>query len=131
MKIDHVGIAVRNLEETLRTYCAILDLNPDDMEKEVVEDQKASVAILPLGESRIELLESTSPDGVIAKAIEKRGEGLHHIAIRVNDIKATLENLKEKGIPLVDKEPRIGAGGAKIAFVHPKETKALLELVER
>ena len=131
LKIDHVGIAVKSVDETLGAYCEMLGLNPEDVERETVEEQNATVAMLPIGESRIELLESTSPDGVLAKAIEKKGEGLHHIAIGVSDIGAALENLKEKGIPLVDKEPRIGAGGAKIAFVHPKSTKALVELVER
>ena len=131
LKIDHVGIAVRSIDETLRAYCKILGLNPEEVERETVEEQNATVAMLPVGESRIELLESTSPDGVLAKAIEKKGEGLHHIAIGVDDISAALENLKEKDILLVDKQPRIGAGGAKIAFVHPKSTKALVELVER
>jgi len=131
LKSDHVGIAVRSISDVLRAYCEILGLNPEDVERETVDEQNATVAMLPVGDSQIELLESTSPDGVLAKAIEKKGEGLHHIAIGVSDINAALENLKEKGILLVDKEPRIGAGGAKIAFVHPKSTKILLELVER
>jgi len=131
LKIDHVGIAVRSIEKTLQVYCEVLGLTPENIERETVKEQNAMVAMLPIGESRIELLESTSPDGVLAKTIEKKGEGLHHLAIGVSDINAALKNLKEKGIILVDKEPRIGAGGAKIAFVHPKSSKALLELVER
>ena len=129
-KIDHVGIAVSNLEEALKVYCDILGLKPEDIKKEVVEEQKVRVAMLPVGESRIELLEPTHPEGVIAKFIEKRGGGIHHIAIEVSNIKGELEGLKEKGIPLIDAEPRIGAGGHKVAFLHPKPTKALIELTE-
>lgn len=130
MKIDHIGIAVSNLEETLKVYCDVLGLKPEDIEKEVVPDQKVRVAMIPVGESRIELLESTSPDGAIAKFIEKRGEGIQHIAIGVSNLKGELEKLKAKGFPLIDTEPRIGAGGHKIAFLHPKATKALIELAE-
>ena len=131
LKIDHIGIAVSSIDQTLRAYCEVLGLNPQEVEMEIVQDQNAKVAMLPIGESRIELLESTTPDGVIAKAIEKKGEGLHHVAIRVKDIDTALDDLSKKGISLVDKKHRIGAGGAKIAFLHPKSTKALLELVER
>jgi methylmalonyl-CoA/ethylmalonyl-CoA epimerase len=131
MKIDHIGIAVNSISETLRAYCEVLELDPKQVEMEIVHDQNAKVAMLPIGESRIELLESTTPEGVIAKAIERKGEGLHHIAIRVHDIDSALDNLIKKGLSVVDKKPRIGAGGAKIAFLHPKATKALLELVER
>lgn len=131
LKIDHVGIAVKSIEEILPVYCQVLGLSPDEIERETVQEQNAAVAMLPIGESRIELLESTSQDGVLAKAIEKNGEGLHHIAIGVSDIRAALENLSKAGIFLIDKQPRLGAGSAKIAFVHPKSTKVLLELVER
>ena len=130
-KIDHIGIAVNNVEEALRLYCDVLGLNIEDIERETVEEQKAKVAMIPVGESQIELLESTDPEGVIARYIDKRGEGIHHLAIGVDDIKATLETLKEKGIPLVDDEPKNGAGGSKAAFLHPKATKVLLELVQR
>ncbi len=130
LKIDHIGIAVNNVEEAVKLYCDVLGLKPEEIERETVEKQKVKVAMIPVGESRIELLESTDPEGVIAKFIDKRGEGMHHIAVGVSDIKATLEALKEKGVPLVDAEPRIGAGGSKMAFLHPKATKALLELVE-
>ena len=86
--------------------------------------------MIPVGESRIELLEPTDAEGPIAKHLEKRGEGIHHLAFEVSDIQGMLKALKEKGVPLVDTEPRIGAGGSKIAFLHPKGTKALIELVE-
>ena len=130
LKIDHIGIAVHSIDQTLRVYCEVLGLNPEEVEMEIVQDQNAKVAMLPIGESRIELLESTTPDGVIAKAIERKGEGLHHVAVRVKDIDTALDDLLKKGISLADKKHRIGAGGAKIAFLHPKSTKALLELVE-
>ncbi len=130
LKIDHIGIAVNNVEEAVKLYCDVLGLKPEEIERETVEKQKVKVAMIPVGESRIELLESTDPEGVIAKFIDKRGEGMHHIAVGVSDIKATLEALKEKGVPLVDAEPRTGVGGSKMAFLHPKATKALLELVE-
>ena len=130
-KIDHIGIAVNNVEEALKLYCDVLGLKPEEIERETVEEQKVRVAMIPVGESQIELLESTTSDGVIAKFIASKGEGIHHIAIGVSDIEGKLEKLKEKGIPLVDAEPRTGFGGSKMAFLHPKATKALLELVER
>ncbi|MBI2868651.1 MAG: methylmalonyl-CoA epimerase [Chloroflexi bacterium] len=130
LKIDHVGIAVVNADETTRLYTDLIGIKPEDVEKEVVESQKIKVAMLPVGESKIELLEGLDPEGVVAKFIAKKGEGIHHLAIGVKDIKAELENLKKKGVPLVDTEPRIGAGGHKVAFLHPKATKILLELVE-
>lgn len=129
-KIDHVGIAVKDLGEAMKLYCDVLGLKIEDIKKETVDEQKAKVAMIPIGESRIELLESTDPEGVIAKFIEKRGEGIHHLAIGVDDIKAALESLKRKNVPLINSEPRTGAHGSKIAFLHPKATKALLELVE-
>ena len=130
VKIDHIGIAVNNIEETLKLYCDVLGLKPEEIERETVEEQKVKVAMIPVGESRIELLESTVPDGIIAKFIASKGEGIHHIAIGVSDIKDELEKLKEKDVPLIDTEPRAGFGGSKMAFLHPKATKALLELVE-
>jgi len=130
IKIDHIGIAVSNVADALKIYCDVLGLKPEDIRMETVDEQKAKVAMIPLGESKIELLESTEPDGVIARFIEKRGEGIHHLAVGVKDIKADLEKLKAKGVPLIDREPRTGAGGHKIAFLHPKATKILLELVE-
>jgi len=130
IKIDHIGIAVENVDEMINIYCDVLGLKPEEIEIETVEEQKARIAIFPVGESRIELLEPTSPEGAIAKFIAKSGEGIHHIAIGVNNIEDNLAGLKEKGFRLVDEKPRTGAGGSKIAFMHPRATKALLELVE-
>ncbi len=124
--IDHVAIAVRNLEEGCKVW---RDLG-FEIEYEVVEDQKVKVGIIHLGDSRIEILEPLSEDSPISKFLEKRGEGLHHLAVKVENIEDVLRELEEKGYRLIDKEPRIGAGGKKIAFVHPKSTKVLLELVE-
>jgi methylmalonyl-CoA epimerase len=99
--------------------------------EEVVEEQNVKVAFLPVGESELELLESTSPDGNIAKFIEKKGEGIHHIAFEVDDLEAKLEELEKEGVRLIDKKPRYGAGGARIAFLHPKSTNGILvELCE-
>ncbi len=127
-KIDHIGIAVSNLEEAIKIYES---LGFKVAETEEVEDQKVRVAMIPVGESRIELLEATSPESAIAKFIEKRGEGIHHIAINVENIEEALKKAKDAGIKLIDEKPRIGAGGKKIAFLHPKSLKGvLLELVE-
>lgn len=130
LKVDHIGIAVSNLEESLKFYTEILGLTVTGTE--VVTEQKVKVAFLPCGDSELELLESTSPDGPIARFIEKNGEGVQHIAIKVDNIDATLEELQAKGVRLIDEKPRYGAGGARIAFLHPKSTKGvLLELTER
>ncbi len=127
-KIDHVGVAVKNLDEAIKTYKA---LGFEVAEIEEVAEQKVRVAMLPAGESRIELLEATSPDSAIAKFVEKRGEGIHHIAINVENIEEALKKAKDAGLKLIDEEPRIGAGGKKVAFVHPKSTHGvLLEFVE-
>lgn len=129
-KIDHLGIAVKSIDEALKVYEDILGLECSG--QEIVEEQKVKVAFIPIGESNIELLESTSPDSAVAKFIEKRGEGIQHIALQVDNIEKLLEDLKQKGIRLIDEKPRIGAGGAKIAFIHPKDTKGvLIELCER
>ncbi len=129
-KIDHIGIAVKNLEEALKLYTEVLGLEIEGTE--VVEDQKVKVAFLPVGDSEIELLESTDPEGPIARYIEKRGEGIQHLALRVDDIEQALEEVKKKGIKLIDEKPRYGAGNARIAFLHPKSTNGvLIELTER
>ena len=129
-KIDHIGIAVKSIEESKRLYEAMLGLKVT--ETEVVEEQKVKVAFLPTGDSEVELLESTEPDGPVAKFIAAKGEGIQHIAFRVDDIEASLAALKEAGVRLIDEKPRRGAGGAKIAFLHPKETHGtLIELCER
>jgi len=129
-KVDHIGIAVSNLEESIKFYQDILGLELHGTE--VVEEQKVKVAFLPLGDTEVELLESTAPDGPIAKFIEAKGQGIQHIAYRVDDIEAALEEMKAKGVRLIDEKPRYGAGGARIAFLHPKSTNGvLIELCER
>ncbi|MCG0276744.1 MAG: methylmalonyl-CoA epimerase [Thermosediminibacteraceae bacterium] len=130
LKIDHIGIAVKSIEEASKIYTELLGLKMRGVEE--VADQKVKVAFIPVGESEVELLESTDPEGPIAKFIEKYGEGIQHIAFQVDDIEKALEELKQKGVRLIDEKPRYGAGGAKIAFIHPKATKGvLIELCER
>ena len=126
-RIDHVGLAVNSIEEAAKFYTDVLGLKIKDIE---VIGQRVRAAIIPVGESKIELLEAIDPEGPIAKFIEERGEGIHHLALEVDDIEAALKLLKEKGIPLVDEQPRKGVGNTRIAFLHPKGTKALIELVE-
>lgn len=127
-RIDHVGIAVKSIDEAVKLYA---DLGLSLQGTETVESQKVKVAFIKIGESRIELLESTAPDGNIAKFIEAKGEGIHHLAVKVDNIEKALEELAAKGYALIDKAPRIGAGGHKIAFVHPKAARGvLLELTE-
>lgn len=129
-KIDHIGIAVKNLDEALKFYEEVLGIKC--VGTEVVEEQKVKTAFLPIGDTEVELLEATDDDSPIAKFIEKRGEGIQHIAYRVDDIEKALEEVKAKGIRLIDEKPRKGAGGAKIAFLHPKSTYGvLIELCER
>ena len=128
-RVDHVGIAVKNLDESVKFYES---LGFKASGYEVVAEQKVKVAFLPCGDSEIELLESTEPDGPIARFIEKNGPGIQHIAIRVDDIDKALEELKAKEVRLIDQTPRYGAGNARIAFVHPKATGGvLLELTQR
>ncbi len=128
-KINHVGIAVNSIDNTLKLYTEVLGLSVKDIE--VIEDIKTRIAILPVGESKIELLESTDPEGAIAKHTKKFGEGLHHIALEVVDIDDALKKLSEHGIPLIDEKPRKGIENTKIAFLHPKGTgRVLLELVQ-
>jgi len=127
-KINHIGIAVNNIDEFMALYRDVLGLKYAG--EEIVEDQKVKVAFFDIGESRIELLEPTSPESPIAKFIEKRGEGMHHLAVSSDNVEAELEEMKKKGVKLVDEVPRRGAHGTKIAFIHPKETKILLELTE-
>lgn len=130
LRVDHIGIAVKNLEEAKKFYTDVLGMKATG--EEVVEQQKVKVCFIPSGDSEVELLESTSPDGPIAKYIEKNGEGIQHIALRVDNIEAALADLKAKGVRLIDEAPRYGAGGASIAFVHPKATGGiLLELSQR
>ncbi|MDQ0976026.1 methylmalonyl-CoA epimerase [Neobacillus sp. 179-J 1A1 HS] len=129
-KVDHIGIAVRSLETTLPFYTEVLKLPLIGIEE--VESQKVRVAFLKAGETKLELLEPTTQDSTIAQFIEKRGEGMHHIALGVNSIEERIIEMKEKGIRMIDEEPRIGAGGAHIAFMHPKSASGVLvELCEK
>jgi methylmalonyl-CoA epimerase len=126
--IDHLGIAVKSLAQARQFY---EKLGVQVAGEEVVAHEKVKVAMIPMGESRIELLEATSADSVIAKFIEKRGEGLHHVALHVPDLAAAVKNLKESGARLISEEIKIGAGGHRYVFVHPSSAGGVLvELVE-
>jgi len=130
LKIDHLGIAVSSMESGRTFWSEVLGLEFEG--EEVVAEQKVKTAFFPVGESEVELLESTSPDGPVAKFIEKKGQGFQHIAFRVANIAEALAELKAKNIQLIDEKPRLGAGGARIAFLHPKATGGILvELCER
>ncbi len=129
MKIEHIGIATRGLDDALGFWRDALGLELQDVEE--VAEQGVRVAMLPIGETRVELLEPTSEASPIARFLEKRGAGIHHIAVRVDDIGATLKRLKERGLRLIDEVPRRGAGGCLVAFIHPSSANGvLLELVE-
>ena len=129
IKIDHLGIAVNSMDEGKNFWSDVMGLKFAGAE--TVEEQKVTTGFFPVGESEVELLESTSPDGAVAKFIEKRGTGVQHVAFAVENIEAALEELKQKGIRLIDEKPRRGAGGKKIAFLHPKATSGVLvELCE-
>jgi len=127
--VEHVGVAVRNLDEAIHVYRDVLGFKLEGVH--VLKERKVKVAFLSTGgEAQIELLEPLGSDSAIAKFLESRGEGIHHVAVRVDNVWKTLEEFKKKGIALVDEEPRAGADGKKIAFVHPKSTKGvLMELV--
>ncbi len=127
-KIHHIAIAVNSIEDMLRIYTDWFGLELGHIE--IQEEDKARTAIIPVGDSTIELIESTTPDGLIARFIEKRGEGIHHFALEVTDIKDAIETLGEQGVPMIDKTARKGVENSKIAFLHPKEPKVLLELIE-
>ena len=129
MKVDHIGIATRQLDEALTLWRDALGLQVTSTED--VTEQGVRVAMLPIGESQIELLEPLSPNSPVGKFLEKRGPGIHHVALRVTDIQAALAKLKEKGTRLIDETPRLGAGGCLVAFIHPSSTNGvLLELVQ-
>ena len=129
-KIDHVGIAVRDLEQALQVFAEKLGFEIGGVEE--IAEQKLKVAFLPLGESKIELLQSSDSQGPVARFIEKRGEGLQHIAFKVKNIEECLARLKAGGVRLIDEKPRLGAGGARVAFLHPKSTcGVLIELCEQ
>ncbi len=129
MKINHLGIATRGIDEALKFWADALGL--ENVHTETVEDQKVRVAMLPIGDTRIELLEATADDSPIAKFVEKRGGGIHHIAVDVDNIEDSLAKLKAKGMRLIDEEPRVGAEDCLVAFVHPSSANGvLLELVQ-
>jgi len=123
-KINHIGIAVKNLEASMPLYRDILGMAFEGIEE--VAEQRVRVAFFAVGESRIELLEPTTPDSPVARFLEKNGEGIHHVAYQVEDVAATLERLRESGVRLIDEQPRTGAHGTKIAFLHPKATGGVL-----
>ena len=128
--IEHIGIAVRNLEESIKFYEDTFGLKCYAVEE--VKDQKVRTAFFEVGQTKIELLESTEPDGPIGKFIEKKGEGVHHLAFAVKNIESALTEIEKKGIQLIDKQPRKGAEGLDIAFLHPKSTFGVLtELCEK
>jgi methylmalonyl-CoA/ethylmalonyl-CoA epimerase len=129
MGVDHVGVAVKNLEEAISVYRDVLGFKL--LSVHVLEERKVRVAFLSTGgETQIELLEPLGGESPIAKFLENRGEGVHHIAVIVDDIEEVLKDFKKRGVALVDEKPRVGAEGKKIAFIHPKSTKGvLLELV--
>ena len=122
--LSHVGVAVSNLDEALKTYRSTLGLEPNYVKR--VEDQKIRVASFKVGGSSIELFEPTDPTSTVAAFLAKRGEGLHHVALAVDDIRATLDAAQRAGATLIDKEPRVGAEGQLIAFLHPKSTRGTL-----
>ena len=118
--IEHIGIAVKNLDDSINYYEKVLGLKCYKVEE--VKDQKVKTAFFQVGQTKIELLESTDPDGPIGKFVEKRGEGLHHLAFAVNNIEGSLQQVKDQGVRLIDEKPRKGAEGLDIAFLHPKST---------
>jgi|SRR6185295_15376913 methylmalonyl-CoA/ethylmalonyl-CoA epimerase len=130
INIQHLGVAVDSIEQALAFWRDALGLELKGIE--VVEDQGVRVAMLPIGESRIELLEATGEDTPVGKFLVKRGPGIHHLCVEVNDINAKLSELKANGARLIDEQPRIGAGGALVAFIHPSSTGGvLIELTQK
>lgn len=129
MEIDHIAVAVSSMDDALETFRTLWGLTPE--RTETVASDRITEAMLPIGDTYLQLLEPTDAGSTVARFIERRGEGLHHIAVRVHDIEAVLERLKASGAKLIDPEPRPGGGGHRVAFVHPNTTHGLLiELVE-
>ncbi len=124
MKLVHVGVAVKNLDDSVRVFSKLLGI--DNVATEEVADQKVKLAFFPAGGTSVELTEATAPESSIAKFIDKRGEGVHHLSFEVDDIRAELARLKASGFQLIDEQPRRGAGGYWIAFLHPKSTNGVL-----
>ena len=128
-KVDHIGIAVNSIDEALKFFRDALGLEVESVEE--VADQKVRIAFLPVGETHIELLEPTSPESNVAKFLEKKGEGIHHIAYTVSDLEQRIQELTDAGVRMIDKSPRSGAHGTRIAFLHPKSSHGVLtELCE-
>ncbi|MBK9271248.1 MAG: methylmalonyl-CoA epimerase [Saprospiraceae bacterium] len=123
-KIEHIGIAVKNLQQANQLYTTLLGVSPYKMEE--VENEKVKTSFFKTGESKIELLESSQPDSAIAKFIAKKGEGIHHIAFEVKDIRAEMKRLKEEGFDLLNEEPKIGADNKWVCFIHPKSCHGVL-----
>jgi methylmalonyl-CoA/ethylmalonyl-CoA epimerase len=129
-KIAHIGIAVTDLTEAVRAFSTVMNADPESLEE--VTDQKVKTAIFAAGESKVELLEGTSDDSPISKFIQKKGPGIHHVALEVTDIEKELSRLKDAGVRLIDETPRVGVGGTRVAFIHPKSTAGILvELREK
>jgi len=129
MKVDHIGIATRELAEGLAIWRDVLGLQVDATEE--ISEQGVRVAMLKIGDTHVELLEPTSPDSAVGRFLEKRGPGIHHLAVEVKDINAALADLKSQGARLIDEKPRVGARGCLVAFIHPAATNGvLLELVQ-
>jgi methylmalonyl-CoA/ethylmalonyl-CoA epimerase len=124
LRISHVGIAVKSLDQASRFYGETLGIPATD--REIVEEQKVAVVMHPVGESRIELLEPTDPLSPIARFLNKRGPGVHHLCFEVEDLETLLRELKARGVRLIDEIPRTGAGGCKVAFIHPESTQGVL-----
>jgi methylmalonyl-CoA/ethylmalonyl-CoA epimerase len=122
--IEHIGIAVANLEESIRYYESVLGLECYAIEE--VADQKVRTAFFKVGDTKIELLESTDPEGPIGKFIEKKGPGIHHLAFAMDNVGESLKHAKEQGVRLIDEQPRKGAEGLQIGFLHPKSTQGVL-----
>jgi methylmalonyl-CoA epimerase len=128
-RVHHVGVAARSLEASLRFWSEALGMKVSAME--TVESEGVRIAFLPAGESRIELLEPTRPDSPVARFLEKRGDGIHHLTLEVDDVQATLDRLRSLGVAMLDEAPRAGAGGTRVAFLHPRASGGVLvELVE-
>ncbi len=128
--IDHIAVAVHSMDEALATFRELYGVEPERTEE--IASDKITEAMLRVGDTYLQLLEPTDPESTVAKFLEKRGPGLHHIAIAVEDLEAALAHLKSKGAELLDEAPRMGGGGHRVAFVHPKTTHGILiELIER
>ncbi|MFH1699077.1 MAG: methylmalonyl-CoA epimerase [Candidatus Zixiibacteriota bacterium] len=123
-KIDHIGIAIENLDQAIETYSLLLNQEPNEIE--TIEDQKVRVAIFKTGNSKIELLEGLRTDSPISKFIAKRGPGIHHLCLIVENLELELKRLKASGRQLIDETPRIGTGGSKVAFIHPRSSSGIL-----